>query len=139
MSRVLLFGAAFVVVLYAFIDVLMTQSPRVRTLPKWLWLVVVLVVPVLGAVGWFLLGRPRRDDAAGGLPGLGRRGPVAPDDDPSFLRELDDQAFREQMRRRHEQQRGTGQQPPPERPSSGSSDPAADGPAVDSGSPGPSD
>jgi hypothetical protein len=139
MGRVLLYGAVFVVVLYAFIDVLQTQSARVRTLPKWLWALLVVIVPVLGAVAWFLLGRPGRDDAAGGRRGLGRGGPVAPDDDPTFLRELEDQAFREQMRRRHEQQRGQTPPAPTERPSGGTSDPAADGPAVDSGSPGPSD
>jgi hypothetical protein len=136
MGRVLLYGAVFVVVLYAFIDVLQTPSGRVRTLPKWLWAVLVLIIPVLGAVGWFLLGRPGRDESSGGRPGFGRRGPVAPDDDPTFLRELDDQAFREQMRRRREQQGGTTPEPPAGPDAAG---PAADGPAVDSGSPGPAD
>ena len=84
MGRFLIYGIAFVVVLYAFIDVVLSRGDDVRSLPKPLWAVLVLVLPLLGAVGWFVWGRPRTAGNGGGLvPGKGR-GPVAPDDDPAF-------------------------------------------------------
>jgi len=58
--RFLLYAIPFVVMLYAFIDCLQSPGVLVRVLPKWLWLVVIVVVPLLGAIGWLLGGRPAR-------------------------------------------------------------------------------
>lgn len=100
--RIALTLAAVVVVLYALIDCILTVGPDARVLPKWLWLVVILVVPVLGAVAWFVGGRPAASDGRG-LPGVGRRrGPAAPDDDPAFLRKLADDEWTRKMRERRE-------------------------------------
>ena len=76
-------------------------------LPKLVWLLVILVIPVLGAVAWLVFGRPAITGGDGGSGGGGLRGriprpeprgpsgyaagPIAPDDDPDFLRKLDDQ------------------------------------------------
>jgi len=78
------------------VDVVRTPKPDVRSLPKWLWLLVVLVLPIIGGLLWLALGRPFR------TPGSRwrRRAPLAPDDDPRFLRELDEQAWRQRMRQR---------------------------------------
>jgi cbb3-type cytochrome oxidase subunit 3 len=76
------------------VDVLRTSGASIRTLPKYVWLLIVVLIPLLGGVLWLLGGRPR---------GQGRRrkrGPVAPDDDPAFLRQLDDDAWSERMKRR---------------------------------------
>lgn len=106
MGRFLIYGIAFVVVLYAFIDVVLSRGDDVRSLPKPLWAVLVLVLPLLGAVGWFVWGRPRTAGNGGGLvPGKGR-GPVAPDDDPAFLRQIDDVTWSEKMRQRREKRDG---------------------------------
>jgi hypothetical protein len=114
--RFLLYAVPLVVVLYSLIDCLLTDRLQTRTLPKWLWLVVIVLVPLLGAVGWLLAGRPARsqDDpvaAASGARGLGarRRQPVAPDDDPAFLRKLSDEEWSRKMRERRE---GTEGLPP---------------------------
>ena len=105
MGRFLLYAIGFVVVLYAFIDVVLSRGDDVRSVPKALWAVVVVLVPILGAVGWFVWGRPRVQ--AAGSPGGGRgRGPVAPDDDPAFLRQIDDVTWSEKMRRRREKRDG---------------------------------
>ena len=69
---------------YAVVDLVTTPSASVRTLPKWLWAVVVLP-PLVGPVCWLLFGRPRRGRDADGAPPAR---PVAPDDDEDFLREL---------------------------------------------------
>jgi hypothetical protein len=53
---VLLFG----VWVYAIIDALVTDKASVRNLPKWGWLAVIILLFVLGAALWFVLGRPTR-------------------------------------------------------------------------------
>ncbi len=74
------------------------QTPAPRLLPRWLWFIVVLLLPLIGPAAWFLLGREW------GRRGLApsRRGPVAPDDDPRFLRELDDEVWKRRARERRE-------------------------------------
>ena len=120
MGRFLLFAIAFVVVLYALIDVILSRGDDIRSLPKPLWVVVVLVLPVLGAIGWFVVGgRPRPVGEGGGMaPGRGRaRRPVAPDDDPAFLRQIDDLTWSEKMRRRREGRDGGATPEPTPAPS----------------------
>jgi hypothetical protein len=97
--------------LFAVIDCLSRDDDEVRGLPKVLWVLVILLFPLLGSLAWFFAGRPRGAALPGagsgsggsggerrfGLPGaLGRPGvrPVAPDDDPEFLRRLDEQRRR---------------------------------------------
>jgi hypothetical protein len=104
-GRFLLYAVAFVVVLYALIDVVLSRSGDVRSLPKTLWAVVVLVVPVLGALAWFVWGRPRSLGDGSIAPGSGR-GPLAPDDDPAFLRQIDDLTWSEKMRKKREKRDG---------------------------------
>ena len=85
---------------YALIDCLQTPPAAVRSLPKAGWLVVIVFVVAVGPVAWLLVGRPR--DEAAGTPAV-RPGPrptapgrpVAPDDDPEFLRSLDRSRSRE--------------------------------------------
>lgn len=83
--------------IYAAIDSLMTDKRRTRGLPKFLWVLVILFLPVIGAVLWFTLGKDR---------GKGR--PVArqtaPDDDPDFLRKLNSEKEQEERIRRLEQE-----------------------------------
>lgn len=70
------------ITIYSIVDIALIERERVRGMPKVVWIIVVVVVPVVGAVLWFLLGRERLADSAV------RRGPKAPDDDPEFLRQL---------------------------------------------------
>ena len=95
-----LLGLAFYI--YSIIDVLRSDKSLTRTLPKYVWLVIVIVLPILGGLFWLLLGRIW---PAGGLGGRARRGsgPGAPDDDPKFLRKLDDDVWVDKMRKRREQ------------------------------------
>lgn len=70
---------------YCLIDCAQAPAPSVRTLPKPAWLLVIVVLPLLGSVGWLLVGRPSGPAHRGGPP----RRPQGPDDDPDFLRGLD--------------------------------------------------
>jgi hypothetical protein len=102
MLRYLPFVLLLALYIYAFIDLATSPRDEVRVLPRLVWLLVMIVIPVLGVVGWLLLGRPVRRPRGGGGGGIGRRlprpsapsgysgGPVAPDDDPDFLHKLDE-------------------------------------------------
>lgn len=91
--------------LFALFDAVTAPADQVRNLQKVLWVLIVLFFLEFGAAAWFLFGRPRAN--AAGAParsgtgwsgtgwtvpgGSGRsaaRRPIAPDDDPEFLRSL---------------------------------------------------
>jgi hypothetical protein len=86
---------------YSFFDVINSDQLAIRRGRRGIWLVVVLV-PVLGAGFWFLLGRPSRKRDPNQPPrvinikGGGQK--VAPDDDPRFIRKLDDEAWQRKRR-----------------------------------------
>ena len=87
-------AAAFMV--YSLVDCAMTDRGRVRGPRKGFWFLIILL-PVLGAVLWFVIGRGR---------GSARPAPraVAPDDDPAFLRRLAQDKDQQERIRRLEQQ-----------------------------------
>ncbi len=76
---------AVVLAVYALIDSMQTDRARVRRLKRPVWWAVIVVLPVVGPVLWLTLGkaRPRRYPDRPVAPP-----PVAPDDDPEFLRQL---------------------------------------------------
>jgi len=61
-ARTLLIGSLLIaaVIVYALVDVATTPAARIRGLPKWLWIVVVVLVPLVGAILWFIVGKGRR-------------------------------------------------------------------------------
>ncbi len=137
--RMVLLAAIAAVVFEVFVLVFVSSADRtaVRNLPKWVWLVLCVVFPVLGGIAYLIYGRPMLgepgfaadapnrsaqeqsnpspqrsartflmnffgiegadDDVRPNLPPefkyqpepRERKGPLAPDDDPEFLRELD--------------------------------------------------
>lgn len=90
MTRILPLILAIVATVYCAVDCAQSDRDQVRNLPKPLWLVLVIVVPILGPAGWLIFGRPRATPVpATAGPRRIRRTPVAPDDDPRFLAELD--------------------------------------------------
>jgi hypothetical protein len=84
MARVLIFLLVLTFGVWAILDVAQTPTSRVRGLSKSAWSMVVLI-PVFGAAAWFLQGR---EPVA--PPARPQTRPVAPDDDPDFLRRLGD-------------------------------------------------
>jgi hypothetical protein len=49
---------------YALVDVAMTDKDAVRNLPKLAWILLVAILFFIGALGWFIFGRPQRSSAA---------------------------------------------------------------------------
>jgi cytochrome c-type biogenesis protein CcmH/NrfG len=88
--------ALAVFTVYAVIDVALSNRHAVRAIPKWSWILVVLLLPLVGAGLWFWIGRPRKQRVES-------RRFTAPDDDPDFLgtlrRQRDPEQEREQAER----------------------------------------
>jgi hypothetical protein len=116
--------------IFCLIDCIQTPEIEVRNLPRWAWILLILIFPLIGAIAWLVAGRPQRGgpravDRVTGYPEYQReRGRVvAPDDDPEFLRQvgrLNDeheamlQQWERDLRRREEQLRGHEDGEPPE-------------------------
>ena len=86
----LFFLVSVVFWLWAIFDSLTCDDKRVRNLPRWAWVVIILVFLEFGALAWVIFGRPRSGQlvADGSRPQAPRGGPVGPDDDPDFLRNI---------------------------------------------------
>lgn len=84
--RLLIFVFAAWLLFTVFVTVFAASAKKneVRNLPKWLWVVICLAVPLIGGLLYLILGRPI------GKPKtrFGKTRVVAPDDDPAFLRDL---------------------------------------------------
>ena len=80
MVRVLIVLAvlAVVFVIVSLVDCAMQPASRHRGVSKPLWIVIIAILPVIGGVLWFVIGR-------GNVAGEAQR---APDDDPEFLRRM---------------------------------------------------
>ncbi|PRI11254.1 PLD nuclease N-terminal domain-containing protein [Leucobacter massiliensis] len=78
MVRVVIIGVVVAVAftLYALVDAAMTEASRARGVGKPLWILIVVLLPVIGGLLWFLIGK-------GTKPAESARRP-APDDDPRF-------------------------------------------------------
>jgi hypothetical protein len=114
---------------FAVFDVIKTDRTLCRNLPKEMWLFVVIILPALGAIAWFIMGRPEgarfrpgsteqrqpgsmwKLEPRGELPGAGQSGHgghVGPEDNPEFMRGAEERrlrAWEEELRRREEELR----------------------------------
>jgi hypothetical protein len=125
----LLFLINLALLLFALIDCLSRDEFELRALPKVVWVLLILLFSPIGAIAYLIAGRPERAARRAGswAPGSGfpereRPRPVAPDDDPAFLRGLADQRRQDEellrrweadLRRREESLRE--RENPPER------------------------
>ena len=99
MIRVLPFLIELILVVFCLVDCIQADQRRIRNLPRWAWVLAILIVPIVGCIARLLAGRPPRSSpssqrpspstsASSGFPGIERPRPVAPDDDPEFLSKL---------------------------------------------------
>ncbi|WP_045742463.1 PLD nuclease N-terminal domain-containing protein [Actinoplanes rectilineatus] len=79
---ILLAAAALVLLILALISGL--AADRVRNLPRALWIVVILLIPIAGPIAYLAWGRPVTRSTPRRAPR-----PASPDDDPDFLRSMD--------------------------------------------------
>ena len=86
MTRLAIASIAFLVIFTVFTTVFAAAADKneVRLLPKWVW-VLLCLIPFFGGLLYLMVGRPL---GRGNQGGQKNRRFVAPDDDPSFLRDL---------------------------------------------------
>lgn len=122
MARVFIFltFAGVLLAALALISVLSVEDKeRIRGLPRFAWVLLIVLAPLLGSIAYFVAGRPATAGRGPGWLGSDRGGvsrptrPRAPDDDPDFLRSLDERPparseeadlrrWEEELRRRDE-------------------------------------
>ena len=76
-------------------------------MPKPLWAILVLVFPLVGSISWLIAGKKRNPAGAAGSAGSpwsrgGGQRWVAPDDNPEFLKSLDEDKDKKDDPRRDE-------------------------------------
>lgn len=74
---------AAILIVYSVVDCAMADRNRIRGLPRGVWVLIILLVPVIGALLWLFVGRAKSGPAARAVRSY------APDDDPDFLKGLD--------------------------------------------------
>jgi hypothetical protein len=103
--------AVFCLWIFCLVDVIVTDDSLCRHLPKVVWLLVVLLLPLIGSILWLAVGRPRvvssgystvRRSGFSEYDRPGRHVASNPDDDAEFLRQCRERA--EQQRRRAKEQ-----------------------------------
>ena len=82
---------------YSIADVRQSPVAQPHGLPRWGWILIIILFPYLGAGTWLVMKYTRGDGQRG------RGGQIAPDDDPEYLSWL-----REQERRRRQRGESDG-------------------------------
>ena len=108
MVRWIVIGAvgAVAFTIYALVDLVMTQAPRVRAFPKPVWIALIVLLPVIGPLLWLVIGKSQP------------RGPKrsattkAPDDDPFFLGKIDGESSDDRIKRLEEELRALDDEGP---------------------------
>lgn len=103
----LLGAAAALLWLFCLIDIITTTDEACNALPRFGWLILVLLVPLIGALLWLMIGRPR--PVGSGHRVFERPAPSYPEyDRPGRFAAVDEDADAEFLRRcreRAEEQR----------------------------------
>ncbi len=61
MVRFLPFAIELALLVFCVIDIIQTPEFATRNLPKWGWLILVIILPLIGCVAWLVAGRPTRE------------------------------------------------------------------------------
>src|SRR5438067_7182068 len=80
--------ADLALIVVALIDCLSVEEFQIRALPRVVWVFLILLFSPIGPIAWFVAGRPERVAVSGPARATSRGRPVAPDDDPEFLRRM---------------------------------------------------
>ncbi len=101
MARIVPVVLAVAIWVYGIIHCALTSKDAMPgRVPKWGWMALNTLLPVIGAVIWFVALYHAHQEADGRQEQQAR--PVAPDDDPEFLAHLErENRFREWERRQH--------------------------------------
>lgn len=90
MARVVIVLIVVALTVYALTDCIGSEESERSGIPRGLWVLMIVALPILGPLAWLITSNKGRARPAA------PRGPIAPDDDPDFLWRL----RREEERRR---------------------------------------
>jgi hypothetical protein len=82
--QAILLIVSLVLTLYSFIDCARRDDSMLNKLPKWGWLLLIVLLSPFGAIAYLAIGRVRGEKG----PRPPKRRILPPDDDPDFLRKL---------------------------------------------------
>ena len=82
-----LLAAVVIFTIFTTVYAASADSTQVRVLPKFVWVLLCLFVPIIGGLLYITVGRPIDGDSGQGAKIFRPKGP---DDDPDFLRDLSD-------------------------------------------------
>jgi hypothetical protein len=94
MVRLFVFLAAVQLVVLVLALIGSLSANRVRTLPRAVWVLLILVIPLIGPIAYFIWGRPLTPPSERGPIRRGSPRPSSPDDDAEFLRSMDTEQSR---------------------------------------------
>ena len=138
--RIVLIVLVFALTLYALLDCARTPEESMPArMPKFLWIILVVLFPTIGPIAWIIVSRVKAAEERGGYvePTVWsskegttfrrpeRARPMAPDDDPEFLRDLEQDI----RRRKHHPEKPAGS----DDKSAGGGNKAGGGPQQDAG------
>ncbi|MEV4343367.1 PLDc N-terminal domain-containing protein [Actinoplanes sp. NPDC049596] len=89
MVRLFILLAAVQLILFVLALISCLSADRVRNAPRLVWVLVILLIPLLGPLAYFVWGRPLPPPTEGGPVRRTPSRPSSPDDDPDFLRSVD--------------------------------------------------
>jgi membrane protein implicated in regulation of membrane protease activity len=82
--QAIIFLASLVLTLYTFIECARRDESKIKKLPKWGWLLLIVLLSPFSAIAYLIIGRVRGERG----PRQPKRRILPPDDDPDFLRKL---------------------------------------------------
>ena len=94
MVRLFIFLAAVQLILVVLALISSLAVERVRNLPRPLWVLIILLIPLVGPLAYFMFGRPATPPTAGGPVRRNPPRPSSPDDDSDFLRRMNTEQSR---------------------------------------------
>ena len=71
------------VMIFAIVDIITSQEWQIKFLPKFAWVIIVILLPLIGSILWFVLGKERTVVADSGGVDDPRRAPVTRPDPAS--------------------------------------------------------
>ena len=97
--------------IFCILDVISTEDVLCRNLPKYFWLLIVIILPDIGSIAWLLLGRPvGAGFRLGSQVGVYRpqKRVIGPEDSPDFLASMERkrlESWEQELKRREEELR----------------------------------
>ncbi len=105
MGQFILSTVVIAVMVFAIVDAITSDTWRIRFMPKVAWVLLIVFLPIIGSILWFVLGKERRAPAILGSFGDPRREevvrpqPTAEDDLAAVEREIEFHEKQAEIRR----------------------------------------